>query len=194
MESELFSLFPTPVLCVPNFITEEERTNIFNKIKNTHHYEHKALSNGVSCSHDDTGYVVKNNFLEKEIILRIEKKLNEFAKIYGISELKISNYWSNIEKKGSHLFIHRHPNSKVSGSLYINVSKNCHKLYFFNQNPFIRFEIFDKLNHFNYSHYALTPQNGALFLFPSWLEHSSLDEVSSIDNRIVISFNSVYVN
>jgi uncharacterized protein (TIGR02466 family) len=194
MEYQLFSLFPTPILCISDFISEKERIGIFNKIKNTPHYKHKSVSNGGSCSHDDKGNFIKNNFLEKEIILRIEKSLNEFAKIYGIPQLKISNYWYNIEKKGSHLFIHRHPNSKISGSLYINVSENCHKLHFFNQNPFVRFELFEELNDFNYSACALTPKNGTLFLFPSWLEHSSANETSGIDNRIVVSFNSVYVN
>jgi len=186
MNREFLSLFPTPILNIYDFITEQERLNIFEKVINTFHYEHECLSGNAFSTH----YTKDNNILDASIVSRIEDEIDNFAEIYGISKLKVTNYWSNIQGPGGQLLPHRHANSRLSGSLYINVDENSHKLYFFNPNQFNRFELFETYNELNWNHYSILPKNCQLIIFPSWLEHSSNGEKNNTDSRVVISFNT----
>lgn len=187
MNRELLSLFPTPILIIYDFITEQERLNIFEKIIDTLHYEHECLSENAFSTHCNK----TNNILDASIVSRIEDEIDNFVEIYGISKLKVANYWSNITRPGGQLLPHRHANSKLSGSLYINVDENSHRLYFSNPNQFNRFELFEKSNELNWHYYSIPPKNCQLIIFPSWLEHSSNGEKNNTDSRVVVSFNAV---
>ena len=47
-------------------------------------------------------------------------------------------------------------------------------------------------NPFNYEWYKFSVNNADLILFPSWLKHGHHGHVNTMDNRMVVSFNSYY--
>jgi len=181
----IFTLFPTPIGKVSDFITDDERLELIKSIKDTKHAEHGAIKgDGFSTFH--TSF----NGLDKNIKDRLEQQVNDYAKIYGMEpNLKINNLWSNIQNEGSVLEEHSHPDSHVSGALYINVDDSCF-ISFHNPNPYIYFTTIDDRNPFNYEWQNILVNNGDLILFPSWLKHGNHRDINRMNGRIVISFNT----
>ena len=95
----------------------------------------------------------------------------------------------NIQHKDSILKEHCHPQSLVSGALYINVDEN-QKIYFHNPNPYVYSSPKEKITPYNMEHQFIKVNKGDLLLFPSWLRHGKDDHVNTMDDRIVISFNA----
>ena len=187
-------LFPTPIGQVSDFITEDERIELIKSIKNTKHVEHGAiLGNGTSTHNFLDISTLLSSLNNKNIKYRLEQQVNKYAEAYGVSpNLKIDNIWSNIQNVGSVLDEHAHASSIVSGALYLNVNDSCH-LTFHNPNPYINFTDFDVGNPFNFSWQKYYVKNGDLILFPSWLKHGYHKHVNTMDNRMVISFNTNFI-
>ena len=185
MKYEVFSLFPTPVLVVKNFITDEERSNLLEKIELVKHENHPTLVGDTVSSHN-----IQNNLLEDVLLKKLQHPIDYYCKINGLAEVKVTNSWSNIQNKNSRLLNHRHPESKISGALYINVLENSSNLYFLNPNPFNEFVDYIEETEYNFNYVRIEPENCQLILFPSWLKHGSHEETNNMDNRIVISFNA----
>ena len=185
MNYEIFSLFPIPVLRVKNFITEDERFDLLKRIDCIKHEEHPTLIGDTVSSHN-----IKNNLLENSLVDKLQDPLDYYCKVNGLAKVKITNSWSNIQNKNSRLLDHRHPESKISGALYINVSMNSSNLYFLNPNPFNEFVDYIEETEYNFSYVRIEPENCQLILFPSWLKHGSHEETNNMDNRIVVSFNA----
>jgi len=184
--TQLLALFPTPVLLIDNFISDNERLDLINHIKTLDYHLHGSLSiNSRSTFRGDNECA-----LSEEIANRIQEQIDNFLEILGISSAKLDNSWVNVQGKGSQLLTHMHPNSKVSGSLYLNVDENSSKLYFYNPNPHNKFQYHVDETHFNYDFIYIKPKNCQLVLFPSWLEHGSNGEINNTEDRTVISFNS----
>ena len=181
----IIPLFPIPLGQVSNFITDTERLELIEVIKNAEHVEHRAiLGDGFS-----TWSRVPSTSNEP-IKDRLEHQVNNYARAYGISpNLSLDNVWSNIQNAGSVLDEHYHPNSIVSGALYLNVDDSCY-LTFHNPNPYIYFTDIVEYNSCNYQWQKYYVKNGDLILFPSWLKHGHHLHVNTMDNRMVISFNT----
>ena len=184
------ALFPTPIGQVSNFINEDERLKLFKDITSVKHESHGAIvGNGVS-SHSSDRVQDFPSFIDKNIKNRLTYQVNQYAMRYGIgSNLEVSNIWSNIQNSGSALNEHCHPNSFISGALYINVNDSC-SITFHNPNTHIYFTHIVERTTFSFEWYQYPVANGDLVLFPSWLRHGHHDHVNEMDNRIVISFNS----
>jgi len=186
------ALFPTPIGQVSNFINEDERLKLFKDITSVKHESHGAIvGNGVS-SHSSDRVQDFPSFIDKNIKNRLTYQVNQYAMRYGIgSNLEVSNIWSNIQNSGSVLNEHCHPNSLISGALYLNVNDSCY-LTFHNPNPYIYFTDFVEDNPCNFKWQRFFVKNGDLILFPSWLKHGHHSDVNTMDNRMVISFNTNY--
>ena len=106
------------------------------------------------------------------------------------NEVRYTGMWTIINKKGASNDIHTHPNNFLSGAYYVKAPANCGNIVFHDPRPVPRFRyaITNKPNLFNSSEYSITPQDGLLVLFPSYLEHSVWANESD-EERIVISFN-----
>ena len=182
---DILPLFPTGVGQVPNFISEDERLKIFESIKTIPHHPHLSIVGEGYSTHKKCP-----DFLDRDIKLRLNFAVNEYSGRYGFPPLKVSNIWSNIQNSGSRLNEHTHPDSIISGALYINVDESC-KLYFHNPNPYIFFTSKTKYTEYNYEHYDMYVENCQLILFPSWLKHGKYSEVNQMDQRIVVSFNAI---
>ena len=124
----------------------------------------------------------------------IEKVGKEFAKELGITDnLKIDNYWVNINKFKDAHSLHNHPGCVLSGVFYVKVPEKAGPIAFAHPASSIIPLYFNKhIKHFtayNSSFWKIDPRENQLLMFPSWLEHSVEPKMNPIEERITIAFN-----
>jgi len=184
-------VFPTLIKYVSNFLNEKELNKIIEITLNKKLSPHLSLKGKATSTHGLNSDVLSN--IDKNIIEKIKNKINEYAIDYGVRNLKLDNSWINIQNKNSILNKHSHPDSIVSGALYLKVDKNSSKIYFYNPNTYLTFVNVFKQTEFSCENYYFIPQIGDLILFPSWLMHGSNEEKNNSTERIVLSFNTLYL-
>ena len=109
--------------------------------------------------------------------------------------VKITNMWAIINKGGAANHRHHHGNSDISAAYYVRAPKNCGEIVFYDPRPAPVFSHPKsvKPNTLNAMVNSITPVEGALVLFPSYLDHSVNQNLSN-DERIVISFNLKFIS
>ena len=103
---------------------------------------------------------------------------------------KINNMWAIINTGGAANLRHQHGNSTISGAYYVRAPKNSGDIVFYDPRPAPVYSHPNVTNPnlLNAQVNGVSPKEGALVLFPSFLDHS-VNENLSHDERIVISFN-----
>ena len=190
----LHSAFPLLVLQFHDVISEYERLNIFNYLKQKPTQNHGAIRGKGSSSYNQS-----DNLLDE---LNLTDTLNEYLSKYNemcraSCEVRITNAWFNVQDKESSLNLHCHPGSILSGALYINIDSDSSPICFENPNTFAYFNHHPKtegedagVSQFNLQYYYIKPKPADLIIFPSWLKHGSGDFDNNTTDRTVISFNS----
>jgi hypothetical protein len=180
-------LFPTCVGVFSDIISEKERIDLIKKIKSKECISHPVFRGNGLSSHK-----IYNDFLSENIVSKIQNSIDEYVDTYGCTQQILKNYWFNIQNSNSVLTEHTHGDSIVSGALYLNVDDTC-KIFFHNPNPyaFIIDKDPDRFTEYSYEYYWMNVKNSQLIIFPSWLKHGKNDVVNFMDDRIVISFNTV---
>ena len=108
-------------------------------------------------------------------------------------ELKLDNFWCNINYKNNYNLSHIHPKTYFSGVYYLKVPKNSGQIVFNNSNIFIRMhtELETACNNPNFNVCReVNPKEDLLLMFPSYLVHE-VEKNNSDDKRISISFNLI---
>jgi uncharacterized protein (TIGR02466 family) len=149
--------------------------------------------------HINTGNVTSsNNYILNEVpFLNLKNEINfivndYFDKIINPIENKITPYitqsWLNYTESTQYHHTHEHPNSIVSGVLYINADENNDMIKFYN-NYYETIKIQPKeYNIYNSKSWWFPVKTGQIVLFPSSTTHSV--EVKKGDNtRISLAFN-----
>ena len=105
-------------------------------------------------------------------------------------KIKISNMWAIVNKGGSTNLRHQHGNSTVSGAYYVRAPEDCGEIVFYDPRPAPIYSYPKAIssNLLNAQVNGISPKEGALVLFPSYVDHS-VNENKSNEERIVISFN-----
>tara|TARA_Y200000002_G_scaffold194076_1_gene160353 strand:- start:1930 stop:2532 length:603 start_codon:yes stop_codon:yes gene_type:complete len=103
---------------------------------------------------------------------------------------KIDNMWAIVNIGGSANLRHQHGNSTISGAYYVRAPENCGDIVFYDPRPapVYSYPNAKQPNSLNAQVNAISPKEGALVLFPSYLDHS-VNENLSKNERVVISFN-----
>ena len=108
----------------------------------------------------------------------------------------INNMWVNIGVHGHHHEYHVHPNSYLSGILYVKTPILCGDTLFHNpttQNIMIQpdFNNFDKINA---GKWVVKPEKGKIVFFPSWIPHSVRQghEFQENEERITLAFTMMF--
>ena len=158
----------------------------------------KALS--THSSHHQQYILDQKEFssLKDEILCGVR----EYDERYGIhkKDIKLENSWFNVMPKGSTLTFHIHNGSLLTGAYYPLLPKGSADLEIIDP-EYIRSLITSgkslKVLHEkwrsqddNREKRTIPIKEGHLYVFPSWLEHGTLDNNS--DRRIVIRFNITF--
>ena len=106
------------------------------------------------------------------------------------NELKITGMWSIINPKNAANARHIHSNNFLSAAYYVKAPDQCGYIVFHDPRSanVIRTPRISTINKMNSTTFSVTPKDGLLVLFPSYLHHSvNINE--SDEERIVLSFN-----
>ena len=109
--------------------------------------------------------------------------------------LKLHNYWYNINHQDSfnipHFHVGMHNNTVVSGVFYIETPKDCGQIVFTRNDQLVNImyeERTNKYNEYNSSTWTVSPVKNLCVLFPANLEHFVEPNLNK-NKRISISFN-----
>ena len=106
--------------------------------------------------------------------------------------LRVTQSWLNYSKPGEWHHRHAHPNSFVSGVLYMKAVKDSDKIYFYNE-TYRSIELpTENYNLYNSRSWWLPVETGDLMLFPSSLTHS-VEKVQADQTRVSLAFNTFLV-
>ena len=148
---------------------------------------HKNMGNTTS----NNRYVLRDDTMAK---LRefTESSVAEYLKsIYAPKNdvsLRITQSWLNYTKPGEFHHKHSHPNSFVSGVLYLKAARERDKIYFY-KDGYQQIKLAtDNWNPNNSDSWWFTVGTGDLMVFPSYLTH--MVETVQEEDRISLSFNT----
>ena len=187
MTTKYESIFPTVV----GFSTLEKKftkteLNFINSQKNI---VNKNIGN-VSSSNN---YILENKEL-KNLKQFCHDEINKyFVEIYQPKNelsLYITQSWLNFTEPGQFHHKHQHPNSFLSGTIYIECQEED-KIKFF-KDGFEQFAIEPKnYNIYNSASWWFKAEKNNLIMFPSKLTHC-VDQTISTNTRISLAFNTFF--
>jgi len=157
----------------------------------------KKQSKGRNKS-NPTGWQSFDFNLTQPIFSELNKQITEYFLQYidQISlknNFKISNMWANVNKYKDYNLIHGHSNAVVSGVYYLKVPKNSGNIFFVNPASQLIETSWDKcIERYttqNSPFFKISPIEGELILFPSWLQHGVEPNLNKKQDRISLSFN-----
>ena len=147
-------------------------------------------------------YILRNQKLPtSKLNETLNKYLNAFAyNVMGyedIAKFYITQSWLNVNPKGTSHHRHLHPNSIISGVLYLQSDDRCGNIIFHKEEYSARNSTIklckkkdeNGINEANNEWISINPAQYTLILFPSTLEHS-VNVSDSLQNRISLSFNT----
>tara|TARA_B100000963_G_C22558468_1_gene640181 strand:- start:658 stop:1263 length:606 start_codon:yes stop_codon:yes gene_type:complete len=186
-------LFPTPVWTIQLENYKEINEEMYEYIKKLQDEDNIGIerSNVKGWHSNDFNLTDKQpqNFI-KLIFPAIEQVMNDMNWEKQKQIAKINNMWAIINIGGSANLRHQHGNSTISGAYYVRAPNNAGDIVFYDPRPAPVYSHpnVKKPNILNAQVNGISPKEGALVLFPSYLDHS-VNENLSKDERIVISFN-----
>ena len=129
-------------------------------------------------------------FFINNISLMLNESLTDMGWDLKKNDLKITEMWSIINPTNSSNSRHIHSNNYISAAYYIKAPTNSGDIVFYDPRSanVIRTPTIDSQNKLNSTTFSVSPKEGLLVLFPSYLHHS-VDVNNSNDERVVISFN-----
>lgn len=180
----IHNLFPTPI---GSFKMDREFTK-----------EEKDFILGLETRPNQGNTTSKdNNLFDREEL----KDVYEFAKesvnkyLQGVYapkndvSLYVTQSWANYTQPGQFHHKHAHPNSFVSGVLYIQADPEKDKIYFY-RDGYQQLKLpTENYNPYNSESWWFEAVPGQLYLFPSGTTHM-VQNTESADTRVSISFNT----
>jgi uncharacterized protein (TIGR02466 family) len=180
----LHGIFPTPVakFDLGREFTDREIQFMLNQ---------KQYSNEGNTTSDDN-YVFNSPEL-KDLSDFCDAAVAEYLKqIHSPSKdvkLRITQSWLNYTKPGQYHHKHAHPNSFVSGCLYIKANRESDRIYFY-RDGYKQISLpTENWNLYNSESWWFEAAAKELILFPSSLTHM-VQPVKGEDTRISLSFNT----
>jgi uncharacterized protein (TIGR02466 family) len=173
------TLFPTPV-------------GFWNLVLNKDEID---FVRGLEQCPNDGNTASKNNYLLREesmgrIAAFVQNCLDEYMKAIYAPKYDVKPYitqsWANYTKPGQHHHKHAHPNSFISGCVYIAAKDD--KIYFY-RDGYKQIKLpSENWNRYNSESWWFEVNEGDVIIFPSSLTHM----VQTVDGeeRISIAFNS----
>ena len=101
--------------------------------------------------------------------------------------LHLRNSWMNIQSKFKSHEWHCHPGYHIAGTYYMRVSADQGGIQFQNPNIMMQHCNFPE-NPRNSQSLEFIPGDGDIILFPAWLMHNTMPNITDVD-RFSVSFN-----
>jgi len=185
--------FPTPVWASQLENYKEINEEMFLFIKNKQEEDQQGIKKSNVRGWHSKDFDLDDNIPKKFINFispLIKNVIDEMNWEDKKQTIKINNMWTIINTGGSANLRHQHGNSTISGAYYVRAPENCGDIVFYDPRPAPVFSHPNVKgpNLLNAQVNGITPKEGALVLFPSYLDHS-VNENLSKQERIVISFN-----
>ncbi len=135
------NLFPVLVRLVTDFLTESQCAAVVSRLSSIQFGPHSALM-GDAVSSFQSGISESRSVIDEiEKFLAIKEQIvyqtNMYAHDFGTRPVVLGNSWINIQRKGSELGYHTHPQSVISGALYLKIDGDSSRIRFRNPNPFL---------------------------------------------------------
>lgn len=179
----LQNLFPTPVgmVDIGREFTDSEKSFFLGLS------QHSNMGNSTS---DDAEVLTRPEMAQvKEFVEQSVQ--NYLTTVYAPKhqvKLRVTQSWCNYTKPGQFHHKHSHPNSFVSGVLYLQTA-DTDRIYFYKE----KYEQIklptDNWNVYNSESWWFEAVTGRLILFPSSLTHM-VDTVKAENTRVSLSFNT----
>lgn len=191
--SQVFELFPTPVMRVERFIDMPTVAALLTQLGSDSTQPNQrsdALTHSRLLSPQDAP-------LLRELAQRVDAPLREFGTLLFGEALtwRIKEMWLNSMQSGGHQAVHNHANSFVSGVLYLSACDSASNTAFV-KTLGGRDYVFSNANSrsatgpFNAEKWiGPTPDAGDLLLFPSYLLHEV--PVNRGATRFTLAFNAI---
>jgi uncharacterized protein (TIGR02466 family) len=153
--------------------------------------DNQSVYNNMGNTTSNNRYVFKDEALSNLSVFAESCVEQYFKEVYAPKhdvKLRITQSWLNYTKEGQYHHKHAHPNSLISGVLYMKADESKDKIYFF-RDGYEQIKLpTDKFNLFNSNSWWLPVSSGDLVLFPSSLTH--MVETVKGDERISLAFNT----
>ena len=186
IESHIFGIFPTPIYTtkLKRKLNKEENKFIKNTLQDCYRNHNNLTSNN-------------NYVLDNQVFKELKIELTEIVKDYFIKVVDSSNNlkpyitqsWLNFTKENEYHHKHSHPNSVVSGVLYIEANKNNDHIVFYDDSyQQIRPKV-KNYNLYNCDAWYVPAESYKIILFPSSLTHS-VEIKKGKNNRTSLAFNT----
>jgi len=183
--SKIHGIFPTPI-----YISQLEREFSKKELSFIDATKENVYKNDGNTTSTDNYILNHKTFknLKEELNLKIQDYFDKIISPANNITPYITQSWLNYTETNQYHHKHTHPNSLVSGVLYINCNEEFDKIKFFNENyKTIKIEVKD-WNIWNSETWWFSVKTGDLIMFPSSLTH--MVETKQGDNtRISLAFN-----
>ena len=186
-------LFPTPVWTIQLDSHKNINEKMYEFIKSNQKKDNIGISKsnvkGWHSKDFDLNEKIPQSFISF-ILPAIEQVMVDMNWDKQKQIAKINNMWAIINTGGSANLRHQHGNSTISGAYYVRAPRDSGDIIFYDPRPAPVYSHPNVVNPniLNAQVNGITPKEGALVLFPSYLDHS-VNENQSKEERIVISFN-----
>ena len=192
----LTNLFPSPVHIFDTDGFDEFKNNLIDYSYRLREEDPKGFN--ISNCHGWQSRGFDLNDMNDSLHATILQGLSSFPSVKNTTEMRASA-WVNINSPGAYNRLHSHPNSHLSGVMWIKSPKDCGVISFDNPNGH---QSYTEINSYNeefkdqfFVHHAywLPPIEGRMIIFPSHLQHE-VNENKSNEDRISVSFNVTLSN
>ncbi len=187
MKNAVFPLFCSPIMvCAERYRFSETERRFFDGLEMADN-----LGNRMSVDTrilDGEPLAGIRAFIEAQLYMYKKQLL----RMRDDNRVYITQSWLNTAAPGQHHPRHKHPNSLISGVLFVSDGSGT-------KQPPVRFHrtaelfplelMFDDLNEFNAGCRVFDPEQGRLILFPSLVEHD-VERNASDRDRTTLSFNT----
>lgn len=188
-QANIHSIFPVPIYTTRMDRAFTKKELQFIKEQKKHIYK----STGNFTTHD-TYILDKKEF--KNIKKFLEKCCKDYLEKIICSKNNISLYitqsWLNYTEESQYHHKHEHPNSVVSGVLYLDADVKNDKIVFSHPIRYQQIQVdVDRFNAWNSDSWYVPVKTGELFMFPSSLSHQVIVKKGN-NTRISLAFNTFY--
>ncbi|MEY2854426.1 MAG: Synechococcus phage [Pseudomonadota bacterium] len=195
MEKQIWKIFPTLVHRVRQVLSPMQLALIKDYCQQVDGHKHESLLGDAVSTFEKNSRFIEDLEAKFENLKGLKMGLSTLLEAYaielGYKGAAISNSWFNIQRPGSILKHHTHPDSLVSAALCVYSDDQSTSLHFENPNPLLAFLATEGRSEYNMEMAKFKLEPGDMVLFPSWLKHGSGFEANESPLRIVISLNTV---